>query len=180
MSDSLPHLRLCMVCAGNICRSPIAAVVLRDHLERAGLADVVTVDSAGTGNWHAGQPADPRTVAVLHRHGYDGTAHRAQQFQPDWFDTYDLVLVMDRDNFADLHRLAPDEETRAKIQMLRAYDPEALADGELDVPDPYLGDDQSFEDVVDMVEKAVSGLVDAIRDDLGVKAEPEGGERGRH
>ena len=174
-----------MVCTGNICRSPIAEVVLRDHLERAGLDHLVTVDSAGTGDWHAGQPADPRTVAVLHRHGYDGTAHRARQFQSDWLDTLDLVLVMDRDNLADLHRLTRDENTRAKIQMLRAYDADALADGDLDVPDPYLGDDQSFENVVAMVEKAVAGLVDTIRHDVASTTAPEtpmpdGGEPGRH
>ena len=87
--------RICMVCTGNICRSPMAEVVLRDLVERAGLGGKVVVTSAGTGEWHVGEHADPRTVAALEARGYDGSAHRARQFDASWFDDLDLVIALD-------------------------------------------------------------------------------------
>src|SRR3954454_21966139 len=86
--------RVCFVCSGNICRSPIAEVVMRRLVEDEGLAGVVEVDSAGTGAWHEGDGADPRAVAVLDGSGYDGSAHRARAFEADWFADIDLVLAL--------------------------------------------------------------------------------------
>lgn len=179
MTESTPALRICIVCAGNICRSPIAEVVIRRHLETAGLGDLVAVESAGTGGWHIGDPADQRALDVLAQHGYDGTMHRARQFDAAWFARADLVLAMDRDNFARLHAGAPDDESRAKLQMLRAYDDTALAGDDTDIPDPYFGDSAGFALVLSMVESAAAGLVAAIRREIDDVPDAGGGEPGR-
>jgi protein-tyrosine phosphatase len=160
-------LRICLVCLGNICRSPMAAAVLRRRLEDAGFAGDVTVESAGTGRWHVGGPADPRTLAALMGRGLSAEDHRARQFIQASFADYDLVLALDRDNLAELHRLAPDDASRDKIQMLRAYDPRALASGDLDVHDPYYGDDHGFTRALDEIVPAVDGLVHALVREFG-------------
>jgi protein-tyrosine phosphatase len=163
-------LRICLVCLGNICRSPMAAAVLRRQLEDAGLDQAVTVESAGTGGWHVGGPADPRTLAALRHRGLVADDHRARQFTQALFADYDLILAMDRDNLAELHRLAPDHASRDKLQMLRAYDPLALASGDLDVHDPYYGEDDGFARALDEIEPAVDGLVQTIARELGQRA----------
>jgi protein-tyrosine phosphatase len=157
-------LRVTAVCSGNICRSPIAEVVLRDAVERAGLGHAVVVDSAGIGGWHVGEGADPRSVAVLRRHGYDGTAHRVQQITARWFDAEDapdLLLAMDSTHARDLLRLAPD----AEVVLMRAFDPGLDADADdLDVPDPYYGSTRDFENVLAMIEAATPRTITHIRE----------------
>jgi protein-tyrosine phosphatase len=155
--------RICLVCLGNICRSPIAAVVLTQRVQEAGLA--VQVDSAGTGDWHIGEQADHRARAALARAGYDGEQHRARQFDRSWFADRDLVLALDGTNLADVQRLAPDDAARDRVRLLRSFDPTAGAD--LAVPDPYWGDDADFDEVLAVVERAVDGLVAALRAELG-------------
>jgi low molecular weight protein-tyrosine phosphatase len=155
---SAPY-RIVLVCLGNICRSPMADVVLTDRLERAGLGNDVEVVSAGTGGWHVGGPMDDRAAALLTRHGYDATRHRARQFQPDWFDGADLVLAMDAANHADLVAQAPDA---GRVRMFREFDPRAGEDGGLDVPDPYFGGDEGFERVLEMVERTCDALVASL------------------
>ena len=150
--------RICFVCLGNICRSPIAEVVMRSLLEERGLADRVEVSSAGTGDWHIGERADRRTLAVLNRHGYDGDAHRARQFSAEWFSQCELVVAMDQANLATLSRLA-DGEHEDKVQLLRAFDPDANG---TDVPDPYYSGDNGFDEVLVMVEAACRGLLDRL------------------
>jgi protein-tyrosine phosphatase len=151
--------RIAVVCLGNICRSPMADVVLNDRLERRGLADRVEVVSAGTGDWHVGGPMDRRAAALLSSHGYDATAHRAQQFGAHWFDEVDLVLAMDAQNFADVAALGP----AAKVRMFRDFDPlVGPGDHERDVPDPYYGGDDGFEQVLRMVERTADAIVDAL------------------
>jgi protein-tyrosine phosphatase len=159
-------LRVTAVCSGNICRSPIAEVVLRDAVERAGLGRAVVVDSAGIGGWHVGEGADRRAVAVLARHGYDGSAHRVQQITAQWFDrdsdtAPDLLLAMDATHLRDLRRLAPD----AEVVLMRAFDPalDPQVD-DLDVPDPYFGSTRDFEDVLAMIEAATPGTLARIRE----------------
>src|SRR5208282_6096011 len=98
--------RVCLVCLGNICRSPMAETVLRAALADAGLEDEVVVDSAGTGDWHIGQPMDAGARAALARRGYDGSAHRARQIQASWLAQRDLILAMDARNLTDLRRMA--------------------------------------------------------------------------
>src|SRR5260370_26947267 len=98
--------RVCLVCLGNICRSPMAETVLRAALAEAGLGGTVTVDSAGTGDWHVGEPMNSGARAALARRGYDGAAHRARQFRASWLAQRDPVLAMDAWNLADLRRMA--------------------------------------------------------------------------
>lgn len=144
----------------------MAATVLHHRLEKAGLTDQVTVDSAGTGSWHVGEPADPRALAALRERGYDGSSHRAQQFTRRLFRNYDLVLAMDRDNFDALAGLADSRADRAKIRMLRSYDPSAVTSGDLDVPDPYYGGADGFAHVLNQIERAADGLIDALREEM--------------
>ena len=156
--------RITTVCLGNICRSPMAEAVLRSRLERAGLGADVIVDSAGTGGWHVGEGADPRAVAALARHGY-ALDHVARRFDPAWFADSDLILAMDSDNLRDLVRMAPDPAARAKVRMMRSFDPatRGRGDGDLDVPDPYYGGDTGFEKALAMLESASDGVVDYVR-----------------
>lgn len=156
-----------LVCLGNICRSPMAAVVLADRLAAAGLAEVVPVLSAGTGGWHVGRPMDPRAAATLRGVGLDPSAHRARQFDASWVDEVDLVLAMDADNLTELTELtdvtpeaaeasgAPPSST-ARLRLVREDDP--VAPG-ADVPDPYYGGEDGFEEVVQMVTRTADTLV---------------------
>jgi protein-tyrosine phosphatase len=155
--------RVCFVCTGNICRSPIAEIVFRARVAEAGLGGLVEVDSAGTGGWHQGDSADPRTVAILEENGY-ATGHTARQFQPSWFSRLDLVVALDSGHLRALRRLAPTEQDAQKVRLLRSYDP--AADGDLDVPDPYYGGAEGFEECLEMVEAASAGLLAAVREDV--------------
>ncbi|NRQ39052.1 low molecular weight phosphotyrosine protein phosphatase [Nonomuraea sp. NN258] len=154
--------RVCLVCMGNICRSPMAEVVLRKTLADRGLAHRVIVESAGTGGWHVGDPMDERALETLTRFGYDGSEHRARQFTEDWFDRYDLVLAMDRDNVSNLRRLAP---AGVEVRLFRSFDPAAPEGAE--VPDPYYDGREGFEEVLALVEAASVGVAEHIADEIG-------------
>ena len=149
-------MHICFVCSGNICRSPSAALVLRARLEEAGLADSVRVTSAGIGGWHAGEPIDARAAAALRARGYP-TAHRAAQVGPEHLDA-DLLIAMDSTHAEDLEALTGDPE---RIRLLRSYDP-ASPLGDLDVPDPYYGGPEGFEEMLDLIEAAMPGLLAAV------------------
>lgn len=159
--------RVCFVCTGNICRSPMAESVFRARVEEAGLDSQVEVDSAGTGGWHEGDGADPRTVSVLEENGY-GSEHTARQFQGSWFARLDLVIALDSGHLKALRRLAPTAEDAAKVRLLRSYDPAAGDD--LDVPDPYYGGRDGFEECLEMVEAASPGLLTAVREHMEGRA----------
>ena len=151
--------RVGLVCLGNICRSPMAEVVLSDRVARAGLADVVEVESAGTGGWHAGGPMDERAAAQLTRAAYDASRHRARQLDPSWLERCDAVLVMDADNLADVTALWPGHDER--VLRFRDLDPEAGPD-DLDVPDPYYGEHDGFARVLAIVERTADAVVEAL------------------
>ncbi|MGW3102700.1 low molecular weight protein-tyrosine-phosphatase [Streptomyces sp. NPDC001100] len=159
--------RVSFVCTGNICRSPMAESVFRARVEEAGLGDRVEVESAGTGGWHEGDGADPRAVAVLAEHGY-GTDHVARQFQASWFARLDLVIALDSGHRKTLRRLAPTEQDAGKVHLLRSYDP--AANDDLDVPDPYYGGLDGFEECLEMVEAASEGLLAAVREEVEGRA----------
>lgn len=148
--------RVCMVCTGNICRSPMAEIVLRRLAEDAGLADELAVTSAGTGEWHVGESADPRTVTALEKAGYDGSAHRARQFEAGWFDELDLVVALDRSHERILRSWARSDDDRAKIRLLLSFDQDAR--GASDVADPYYGDAAMFDTVLAEIERADRAL----------------------
>jgi protein-tyrosine phosphatase len=160
--------RIELVCLGNICRSPTAHVVLEERLADAGL-DRVEVSSSGTGDWHVGHPMDRRAAATLTAAGYDATRHRARQHDPA--EGVDLVLAMDEANLREISRrsqhdlLNPSQGGRTdRIRKFRDFDPAGhSAEGESDVPDPYYGGDDGFEEVLTMVERTASAIVDALR-----------------
>jgi protein-tyrosine phosphatase len=143
-----------VVCTGNICRSPIGEVVLRAKLAEAGIDDVV-VTSSGTSGWHIGDPMDSRAAAALARRGYDGSSHRAQEFRGDWFAARHLVLAMDSGHLSALTRRGG-----ADLAV-----PVELFD-EVDVPDPYYGEDAGFDEVLDQIEKAADVWVGRLRQNL--------------
>jgi len=158
-----PHrpYRICVVCLGNICRSPMAEVILRDELAAAGLGGKVEVDSAGTGDWHLGEEMDRRARAELSRRGYDGSGHKARQIQPSWLRDYDLLLAMDRSNLANLRRMANgDSEVAGRIRLMRSFDPDAAKQAE--VPDPYNGGPEEYAQVFDLVEPAARNLASQL------------------
>ncbi|RFA23419.1 low molecular weight protein-tyrosine-phosphatase [Subtercola boreus] len=148
--------RVCVVCTGNICRSPMAEVVLRDLVHRGGLDDRIAVSSAGTGDWHVGEQADPRTIASLAKHGYDGQAHRARQFDPEWFAELDLVVVLDRSHERVVRDWATNDADRSKVRLLSSFDAENGAP--IDVPDPYYSTPAMFDDVLATVERSSRAL----------------------
>ncbi len=159
-ADGRPDLHVCVVCSGNICRSPIGEIVLRAALTEAGLGDRVRVSSAGTGDWHVGQSANPRAARVLRAAGYP-TDHVARQITADDLAGIDLVLAADRGHLKELRRLTDHPD---RIRMLRSFDPDADTD---EVPDPYYGPDAGFDEVLAMIEAATPGIVQEIRGMLG-------------
>jgi protein-tyrosine phosphatase len=155
-------MRLLFVCMGNICRSPTAEAVMRGLVVREGLQDQIEIDSAGTGGWHVGHPPDRRSTAAAKARGIVMEGAARQVTAAD-FDTYDLLLAADEDNVAGLRALAPDEDSAAKIHLLREYDPAAVAAGDLAIPDPYYGGPDGFEHVIDLIETACEGLLETLR-----------------
>ena len=153
-------VRVSFVCLGNICRSPTAQAVMRRLVLEAKLEDRIEVDSAGTGDWHVGESRDRRSAAVGKRRG-SPLFGVARQFKTSDFSRFDYVLAMDRQNLAGLLRLAPDEEARAKVALLRSFDPQSEPDA--DVPDPYYGGAEGFDRVFDICEAACRPLLARIR-----------------
>lgn len=150
--------RVLFVCLGNICRSPIAENVFRHLVEQAGMGDEFEVDSAGTGSWHVGQRPDSRAELVASTRGIEMRG-RARQVTQDDLTEFDYVLAMDRDNLRDLEHMARTNGATARIELLRAYDPERDDD---DVPDPYYGGQSGFEDVFEMVSRSCRSLLASI------------------
>ena len=154
--DEATPFRIIFVCTGNICRSPMAEVVLRDIVTRSGLGRLITTSSAGTGDWHVGEQADTRTITALAKLGYDGSHHRARQFDPAWFADFDLVVVLDRTQERILRNWAVSERDSMKVHLLLSFDAEQAA--REDVPDPYYSDDALFDSVLGMIERANTAL----------------------
>ena len=149
-----------VVCTGNICRSPMAAIVLRKALDDAGLSDRVVVTSAGTGPWFEGGPAHEATRRVLAREGFP-THHVAHQITRQEMPLIDLVLAADRGHLSALHTLdRPIRSSGERIALFRSFDPTADHD---EIPDPYGGPDSEYVEVMAMVRAAVPGIVDEIR-----------------
>ncbi len=133
---------------------------MRHLLARARLSDRVHVESAGTGDWHVGEPADRRSVAHAKRRGVV-LDRRAQQLTANYFARFDLLVVADAQNLANVRRLAPSDAERAKVRLLRSFEPGAALGAE--VPDPYTGGPDGFEEVLDICERACDGLLAHLR-----------------
>ena len=153
-------VRVCFVCLGNICRSPTAEAVMRRLVRDEGLEDRLAISSAGTGDWHVGAPRDKRSHAVGVARGIP-LEGRARHFTSASFDECDYALAMDVANRDELLRLARGDADRAKVRLLRSFDPAAPPDAE--VPDPYYGGPSGFEEVFDLCEAACRGLLAHLR-----------------
>lgn len=143
-------LKIVMVCLGNICRSPLAEGILKAKLPK----DYV-VDSAGTGAWHAGQQPDKRSITTAKNRGLDISNQRARQFKVSDFDTFDLIYVMDNSNYKNVIALAPNEKAKSKVKLILN---EIFPNENVDVPDPYYGGDDGFENVFDMLDQACEAI----------------------
>ncbi|MBF4461298.1 MULTISPECIES: low molecular weight protein-tyrosine-phosphatase [unclassified Rathayibacter] len=155
---------VCFVCTGNICRSPMAEVVLRSLAERAGLASAIEISSAGTGEWHLGEHADQRALDALERHGLTGEHHRAQLFDPGRFEELDLVVALDHGHERALRSWARTEGDRQKVRRLLDFEPGLSPQG--DVPDPYYSDAAAFDQVLALIERACRSLFAQIEPGL--------------
>lgn len=152
--------KILFVCLGNICRSPLAEGIFAHLAEEAGRGSDFEIDSAGLGGWHVGELPDPRSRAVAQAHGIR-LDRRARQFERRDFDQYDLIVAMDRENKSDLLSFSNlSSAHRAKIKLLREFDPQA--DGDLDVPDPYYGRAEGFERVYQMIERSARELLKSL------------------
>ena len=152
-------VRLCFVCLGNICRSPTAEGIMLHLVREADLESTIEIDSAGTGAWHAGELADARSRKVARARGFD-LPSRARQFVQADFARFDYVLAMDASNLENLQALARSDEDQAKLSLMRSWD--STAQGSPDVPDPYYGGPQGFDEVFDMCERACRALLETL------------------
>lgn len=148
-------VKILMVCLGNICRSPLAKGILQSKLP----ADKFLVDSAGTGNWHAGQGPDKRSVATAKSRGLDISCQIARQLKQSDFEEFDHIYVMDASNYKDVTALAPDQNSKAKVKLMM----DELHPGEnVDVPDPYWSEQDGFNNVYDMLDQACTVVANRL------------------
>ncbi len=152
-------MKVLFVCLGNICRSPTAEVVFRAAASREAPDIALEIDSAGTAAYHVGEAPDRRTRQAAARRGYDLSQLRARVVEPRDFEYFDLILAMDRENLSALERRAP-QHVRERLRLFLEFAPEA---GVSEVPDPYYGGPNGFEDVLDLIEAASRGLIEHLR-----------------
>lgn len=155
----MKNFAVCFVCLGNICRSPTAEAVMRAQIDAAGLHDVITVDSAGTGDWHIGEAPDARAQQAARERDYDLSGLRARQIPREDFQRFDLLLAMDEDNLRHLQQLCPAPQ-RSKVRLLMEFGTDARV---REVADPYFGGAAGFEQVLDQCEDACRGLLAHMR-----------------
>lgn len=154
--------RILFVCLGNICRSPTAEGVMRALVAQAGLEHSIELDSAGTGAWHVGSSPDERATTAASARGV-ALEGSARQVRTTDFKDFDLLIAMDSANLRDLRALAHGDEERAKVRLLREFDPASAGAGDLDVPDPYYGAGDGFAKVFDLVHAACEGLLAQVQ-----------------
>ena len=148
-------VKILMVCLGNICRSPLAEGILRSKL-----SEKFIVDSAGTGGWHAGELPDKRSIAIARLKGLDISNQRARQFKVSDFTTFDHIFVMDNTNYKEVLALAPNEATKSKVKLILN---EIFPNDNIDVPDPYYGGVDGFENVYNMLDQACDEIARKLK-----------------
>lgn len=153
--------KVLFVCLGNICRSPLAEAVFNHQVRARGLNATFEADSCGTGDYHIGQEPDPRTWACASRNGIK-MHHFGRQIQTSDILGFDYILAMDRNNYADIERLAPDPALMEKVQLLRTFDESGLEE----VPDPFYGDEADFQKVYEILDRSITRLIDQLEADL--------------
>lgn len=156
MTESTSPISICFVCLGNICRSPTAEGIFLHILREKNKSHLFRVDSAGTGAWHIGKPADERARKVAKERGIE-LPSIARQVQPEDLNRFDYILAMDQKNRANLMEMATSEEQKNRIHLFRDFDPAAPENSE--VPDPFHGGEDHFQDVFDMCSAAANGLM---------------------
>lgn len=144
-------MKILMVCLGNICRSPLAEGILRSKLP-----EDFFVDSAGTGNWHVGQSPDKRSISIARKYGLDISRQRARQFSTKDFDEFDLIFVMDKTNYENVLSMAESDEHRSKVRLILS---ELKEHENCNVPDPYFGGDEGFENVYRLLDEATNEFI---------------------
>lgn len=165
MNSSSSPYRIIAVCTGNICRSPMAELMLAAALEASGLNGEVTVDSAGTTGYEAGRPIDPRAARRLAATKLTSDRHIAREWQAGWFGERDLILALDIDHYAWLRENAPDQESMDKVRMLRSFDPKVASKDLLDqgIEDPWYGGQADFDVVWHQIQTALPGIIEHVR-----------------
>ncbi len=156
--------KVLFVCTGNICRSPTAEGVFRQIVGHAGLGDVISVDSAGIGSWHVGDPPDARAVETALNNGVDISSLRARKVVRDDFKDFDLIIALDSTHLRALEEMRPGfspDHDRAVLELMMRFAPQYGTD---DVPDPYYGGQKGFQNVFDMIKSACEGLLNHIRE----------------
>jgi protein-tyrosine phosphatase len=167
MTSLSSQYRIIAVCTGNICRSPMAELMLAEEFRAEFLTGVV-VDSAGTTAYEAGRPIDPRAARKLTAHNIASNRHVAREWRPEWFASRELILALDVDHYGWLRQAAPDRESLAKIRMLRSFDP-AVADEdplEQGIEDPWYGAHTDFDTTWDLIRASVPGIMQHVRNEL--------------
>lgn len=157
--------KLLFVCLGNICRSPAAEGIMNHLIEHAGLSRQITCDSAGTSSYHVGSSPDRRMTAAAHQRGIP-LGSRARQFNADDFTAFDLILAMDRDNYVDICALDPDGKYRHKVRLMCDF---CTHHSLREVPDPYYGGAEGFNQVIDLLMDACAGLLEEIKPQLAAR-----------
>ncbi len=150
--------KILMVCLGNICRSPLAAGILSHMMKMHGID--AEVHSAGTAGYHIGEPADIRSIETARKHNIDITSHTGRQFHANDFDSYDIIYAMDRENYRNILTKARNEKDKAKVKLLMN---EALPHENLEIPDPYYGGPEGFENVYRMINMAGDEIIKKIK-----------------
>ena len=159
------RVRVLFVCLGNICRSPTAQGIFQSMIEEKGLEDRIEIDSAGTGDWHIGRAPDPRAQKHGLEAGYDITSLRARQVQIADFDSFDYLIAMDRQNYADLEHMKPDGFT-GHLKLLMDFTNQSE---QQDVPDPYSFGAEAFRYAIELIEEGCAGLLNVIQKDQSAR-----------
>ena len=161
MSSNKPF-KICFVCLGNICRSPLAQGVFEFLISKTNYKNLVQIESAGTGSWHVGNPPDKRMQATARKNGIILNS-LARQFKPEDFNRLDLVIPMDRSNLNDLSILCSPSTAQEKLRLFRSFDPENISTKSLDVPDPYYGGDGGFDNVFEIINRTSPKILEFIK-----------------